>query len=146
MNSKIIKVLTDLMQLDIDATYAYEQALKQIDDKTIYKNIDQFLNDHLQHIDELNLMIKKFGGNPPERSKDFKGYIIEGFTAIRSLTGTLGALNAMEGNEKITNNNYKDAIDANPDFPENVVILLKENYADEQRHLNYIQSTLKRLS
>ncbi|TAK73545.1 MAG: ferritin-like domain-containing protein [Gammaproteobacteria bacterium] len=144
MKNDIVTVLTDLAQLDIDAVCAYEQALEKIEEKTIYQSIDSFRNDHLRHIDDLSEMIKNYGGTPPERSKDFKGFIIEGFTALRSITGTRGALRAMEFNEKTTNKNYKKALTENADFPPEVIALLQKNYGDEQRHLNYIQVTLQK--
>jgi uncharacterized protein (TIGR02284 family) len=146
LDTNVIEVLSDLVQLDVDATYAYEQALKQIDDKKIYADIEGFRDDHLRHIDELSALIKELGGTPPDKSRDLKGFVIEGFTALRSVTGTKGALSAMEGNEKLTNKNYQSAIDDNPDFSTRVMNLLKKNYGDEQRHLHYIQSTLKKLS
>ncbi len=145
MNNNLIKVLTDLAQLDIDAVFAYEQALEQIEDQIIYKNISSFRADHIRHIDHLSELIRQYGGKPPERNKDFKGFIIEGFTALRSITGIVGALNAMEGNENTTNRNYKTAIDKNTDFPADVISLLQKNYQDEQRHLNYIQTVLKNI-
>lgn len=145
-NQKIVKLLADLAQLDIDASYAYEQALKNIDQQDIYRDIDMFRNDHLRHIDELNALIEKYDGEPVEKSQDFKGYLIEGFTSLRSMTGTEGALKAMESNEVLTNKNYKSALDQANNVPNEVKDLLNANYGDEQRHLDYIRNTLKRLN
>src|SRR5579883_73844 len=144
-NETVINVLKDLTQLDIDAVFAYEQALENIHDQTIYNDIESFRKDHLRHIDDLSEMIRNYGGTPPERTRDFKGFIIEGFTALRSATGTRGALSAMETNEKTTNKNYKNALEENPNLPTDVIALLQKNYGDEQRHLSYIQVTLQKL-
>lgn len=144
MNEKIIDVLIDLAQLDIDAVAAYEQALEKIDDNEIYENINTFKNDHIRHVDELSHLIRKLGGTPPEMTKDLKGYLIEGMTFLRSVTGTKGALKAMESNEKITNNNYKKAIENNPGLPEDIEAILQNNYNDEKRHLEYIEMILKK--
>ena len=142
---KILNILTDLAQLDIDAVYAYEQAIEQINEVEVRENIMSFRDDHNRHIDELGDMIVKKGGLVPERKRDFKGFVIEGFTALRSMTGTYGALRAMEINEKTTNRNYKSALDENPDLPEDVIALLEKNYSDERRHLAYIQNTVLKL-
>lgn len=142
MTDQTIKIMTDLAQLDIDAVHAYEKALEQIDDDIIYRQIASFRNDHLQHIDDLSRLISQYGGKPPERTLDFKGYFIEGFTAVRSLTGTKGALSAMEGNEKTTNKKYEEALSAHPNLPSDVRALLEKNYSDEKRHLAYIKQTL----
>ena len=138
-----IRKLSDLAQLDIDAVNAYEVALKKIDDKGAHNAINQFRLDHVRHVEELNNLIRKLGGKPVEFTKDLKGYLIEGMTALRSVTGIKGALKAMETNEIITNKNYSEAVQEAAHFSDEVDALLKKNYADEQRHLTFIRETLK---
>lgn len=142
---KMIDCLTNLAQLDIDAFFAYEQALKNIDQQDIYDKIDKFRQDHQRHINDLGKLINEYGGTPPTQSKDFKGYLIEGMTMIRSLTGVNGALSAMETNEELTNKRYKEALDAadKGNFPAAVKDLIERNYGDEKRHLQYIRETLE---
>lgn len=137
---KLIAKLNDLIQLDIDAVEAYKQALKNIDDKSVYDKINQFCLDHERHIIDLSQAVRKLDGKPIERSQDFKGFLIEGFTAIRSATGTEGALKAMKTNEKLTNQKYHDAMIL--DLPAEIKLIIEKNYADEKRHLDYIQSVL----
>jgi len=139
-----IKKLSDLAQLDIDAVDAYETALKKIDDKETHKTVDQFRQDHVRHVDDLNKLISKLGGKPVEFSKDLKGYLIEGMTALRSVTGTKGAMKAMETNEIITNKRYSESLQENLDFSDEVRALLQKNYDDEQRHLAFIQDSLRK--
>jgi len=145
MNNGVIEILIDLAQLDIDAVEAYHQALERIDNKPIFDEINKFKNDHVRHIEELSALITKFGGAPPEKSKDIKGYLIEGFTALRSITGTEGALNAMETNEKVTNAKYKEAIEKNLNYPAEIMEVLQRNYSDERHHLSYIQDQLEKI-
>lgn len=142
MNEKA-KNLISLTQLDIDAVYGYDKALKEVEDQTIHSQLTTFRNDHKRHVDELSHAIKSFGENPPEFSLDFKGYITTGFTAVRSLSGTVGALKALESNEKLSNKMYSDALSW--DMPANVKALIEKNYADERRHLKYIQDRLEAL-
>lgn len=140
-NKEIIEELKSLVQLDIDATRAYAQAIDEIDIKFIKDHLDDFRNDHERHIYNLSPHITELGGTPPEKSPDLKGFIIAGFTMIRSQTGTEGALNAMETNEKMTNENYSEA--CSKDFPKDILAQLQSNYDDEQRHLEFIQQQLK---
>lgn len=143
MQEKIINILSELAQLDIDAVQAYEQALDRIDVVDIYNEINNFKNDHVRHIDDLNAMISKLGGDPLDRSvKDFKGYLIEGMTFLKSITGTKSALSAMRSNEETTNKNYKNALEMHPDLPDDARQLLEKNYSDEKRHLAYIVKVL----
>jgi len=142
-NEKIISVLSELAQLDIDAVSAYEQALKHIKETEIYNNLEKFKNDHTRHINDLNMLIRKYNGVPPEKTLDFKGYLIEGFTSLRSITGIRGALSAMQANEITTNKKYKQAIEENPGMPQDVAYLLQKNYGDEKYHLRYIKEALE---
>lgn len=141
MKTKTVEKLISLVQLDIDAVDAYKQALKNIDNQEIHKNLNGFLKDHLRHIKELSEVIEKLGGEPPEKTPDIKGFFIKGFTAIRSLTGTIGAIKAMRGNEKLTTKTYKEALSDR--LPNDVKDIVKRNYADEIRHLEYIESVLE---
>jgi uncharacterized protein (TIGR02284 family) len=141
MNKKeIIDLLIELAQLDFDATRAYEQAMENIDAPSIHKQIAQFRDDHIRHIADLSGLIDKLGEKPPEISADMKGFFLEGFTAIRSLTGTEGALRAMRGNELLTNNSYNSALSM--DLPSDVRTIVERNYKDEQRHLSYIEDAI----
>jgi rubrerythrin len=127
--------------LDIDAAEAYNQALRKIDDTEVFQTISHFRNDHLRHIKELSAAVISLGGKPIEHKQDIKGYFIEGFTALRSITGMEGALKAMQGNERITTARYERALHMN--FPPNLLALVQRNYADEARHLSQIQRLLE---
>jgi uncharacterized protein (TIGR02284 family) len=139
-NKEIIEELKSLIQLDIDAARAYSQAIDEVDIKFIRDNLDDFRNDHERHIYNLSPLITELGGTPPDKSPDLKGFVIAGFTMIRSQAGTEGALNAMETNEKLTNKSYSEA--CSKDFPPNILVQLQNNYDDEQRHLEFIHQQL----
>jgi uncharacterized protein (TIGR02284 family) len=143
-NKEIIEELKSLIQLDIDATRAYSQAINEISIKFIRDSLDEFRNDHERHIYNLSPIITELGGTPPEKTPDLKGFLISGFTMIRSQPGNMGALHAMESNEKLTNKQYSDA--CNKDFPKHIIDQLRLNYQDEQKHLEFIQHQLRILS
>lgn len=139
-NQEIADKLISLCQLDIDAIHAYNKAIDSIDEMDIKNAIVKFKNDHERHVKDLSDQILSYGGNPPEFSKDFKGFLLEAFASVRSVTGTEGALNAMQSGEKMTNSSYNDAVSQN--FPPMVMTLLRRNYEDEQRHLSYIDQCI----
>jgi uncharacterized protein (TIGR02284 family) len=134
------KKLSSLAQLDIDAVHAYGQAIEQIDAPAIREQLTRFREDHNRHIRELSEKIRELGKTPPEHSPDFKGFLIEGFTALRSMTGTEGALKAMQTNETLTNNRYEEATKS--DFRLDIKALVEKNYSDEKRHIQYIENAL----
>jgi len=136
----ILDNLEKLIQLDVDATHAYDQAIKNVKEQVIKDKLIQFQSDHRKHVDLLSAKVLELGGTPPELSSDFKGFLISGFTALRSLTGTKGALEAMETNERLTTSRYEEA--SKLEYPVDVLAIVKSNYADEQRHLSYIREAI----
>jgi uncharacterized protein (TIGR02284 family) len=145
MNDKnLIEALSNLVQLDIDAVHAYDQAVREIDDTIIRDRLLTFQEEHRNHISGLSKQIENLGGQPPERSQDLKGYVIEAFAAIRSFSGLKGALNAMKTTEEITNGYYGEVVswEAPPDVKE----LLRKYFSEEKIHLEYITSNLQALT
>lgn len=137
---EIVEQLNNLIQLDIDAAHAYTQAIERLEYHDIQRKLADFRDDHINHKDRLSALVHEMGGEPPADKPDLKGYLIEGFTALRSMMGTKGALEAMRTNERLTNRKYGDSTQR--DFPEDIRIILATNYTDEQRHLEYIENVL----
>ena len=136
----ILRNLESLFKLDVDAVHAYDQALQKIDVPKVRERLMDFKADHERHVNDISSAIQRLGGNAPERSRDFKGFLIEGFTAIRSVTGTEGALRAMKTNENLTNKTYSGAVVW--DLPEDIMKMVRRNRDDEQRHLQYINECI----
>jgi len=141
---EILNQLEKLIQLDVDATHAYDQAIKNVDEQSIKDKLLLFQGDHRKHIDVLSAKVLELGGTPPELTSDFKGFFISGFTALRSLTGTKGALEAMETNEKLTTSKYQEA--AKMVWPTDITSVIQSNLADEQRHLSFVREAIATIS
>jgi rubrerythrin len=69
-----------------------------------------------------------------------KGTLLGTVTALRSRLGTEQALHAMRGNEQLTTSTYARML-AKP-FPDDVLEVVRKNFADEQRHLAWIERAL----
>jgi uncharacterized protein (TIGR02284 family) len=138
---KLVKALSDLVQLDIDAVHAYDQAIKEIDDPIIRDRLLKFQDEHRDHIAGLSKQIEDLGGQPPDQSKDFKGYVIEAFAAIRSFTGLKGALKAMKSTEEIANRYYGEVVSW--EAPSAVKEVLRTYFSQEKVHLDYITGNLQ---
>ena len=139
--NKISESLISLAQLDIDAVHAYEQAIEKIGVDHVREQLIQFRNDHQRHVTELSPLISRLGGQPPEFKKDFKGYLIEGMTALRSVTGTEGALKAMKTNEELTNKKYEAALGW--ELPQDIRQVVSRNRDDERRHLEFVSRCIE---
>ncbi|MBI4405836.1 MAG: ferritin-like domain-containing protein [Deltaproteobacteria bacterium] len=133
--------LNSLIQLDYDAVLAYSQAIDNVELDEVKDKFSGFKADHERHIQELSSEVRTLGGIPHERARDLKGFFIEGFTAIRSMTGTAGALKAMRMNELLTNRNYQRTM--KEAFPDRTKRILERNFQDEQRHIKYIEQAIE---
>lgn len=143
-NSQIIELLGDLAQMDINAIYAYHRAIDGMNIPPIRLKLVSFRSEHEKHLQDISQLIVSYGGNPPERSHDFKGFLIDGMT---SLAGNLGAkriLMAMLKSEGLTKSRYKKAM--SQDLPDDVRHIIKSHYKDEKRHHEYLEEALKTLS
>jgi uncharacterized protein (TIGR02284 family) len=139
---QVIERLESLMQLDHNAVQAYEQAIARIDIPAVREKLEEFRADHERHIVDLDVSIRQLGGEPEELSRDLKGTLLEGFTALRSVAGTEGALKAMKTNEQLTNRQYDDALSL--DLPQEIREVLERNRDDERRHLAFIDASIDR--
>ena len=144
MINVIEEKINDLIQLDVDAGFAYDQVLKNVNVPETYNRLTEFRGDHQRHVKELSDYLVKLGGKPIKHTQDFKGYVIEGMTALRGLMGIEGALKAMIQNEEIINKKYKEALECE-EFDEELLTLIDKNYEDEKRHLEYIKQKVEAL-
>jgi uncharacterized protein (TIGR02284 family) len=140
MEKTMLDKLNSLIQLDIDAVYCYDEAIKRIEDDDIATTLQEYRGDHERHIDDLSEIVTSNGGKAPKRSPDIQGILLQGMTALRSAIGTEGALKAMETNEKKTNEEYGKA--RSWDVPPSIHDVLEKNFDDEKRHLAFVQSQL----
>lgn len=139
-NKKIMK-LRSLAQLDIDAIGTYDAALKRIDVPILRDKLLEFRGDHERHVQHLNELIAKLGGERVEHKPDLKGRFLTGFTAATSMMGNEGALLAMVGNEELTTHTYQAALKMDWDPEERT--LIEKHYSDERRHLEWIKDAAK---
>ncbi len=139
-NDQIVKVLNELLHVDIDAIRAYGQALDAAKDPEVVNRLTEFRGDHERHVNELSSIVRRFGGTPVG-GPDIKGFLLEGMTAIRAMMGEDGALKAMRQNEQVTNRAYERALQQ--PFPADVLDVVRRNREDERRHLAWIEARVK---
>jgi rubrerythrin len=139
-----IETLKELIQLDADAVQLYEKAIEHVDLANVKGDLEGFKSDHVRHIDDLSALVGQLGGEAPMPGRDLKGVVLEAMTALRSVTGTKGALKAMRMNEKLTNKIYEKA--TQQELPEQVAVMVALNLEDERRHLQTIEMHLQTLA
>jgi len=143
-NRETITCLNELIRLDADAVELYQSAIDRVDDAAVKADLLAFQRDHNTHISDLTRVVSDLGGEPEPAKQDLKGKALELVTAMRSMTGTEGALKAMRTNEKLTNKTYDDA--AAKELPPLARALITRNRSDERRHLAAIERHLERIT
>ena len=137
---RMIELLNDLVQLDADAVGAYDQVIKHLEYDDICRRLARFQDDHRTHIQDLSAMVRQLVGSPVKPTPDFKGYLMEIFTFLMSVSGSIGAIEVMKANEVLTNRKYRQVVAL--DWPEDIRKLLMTNYSQEQRHLSFIEEVI----
>jgi hypothetical protein len=137
---EISDALTELVQLDTDAVLAYDRAIEAIGEGPIATELARFKLDHQRHILELSKALLDRNVRPPEAKPDLKGTILGSMTGLRARLGTEQALRAMRTNEQLTTSTYARTL-AKP-FPEDILEIVRRNYADEGRHLAWIEKAI----
>lgn len=140
MEKKLINKLISLIQLDVDAVNAYEEAIQRIDDDDIRDEMKKFQADYRRHIAQLSVVVTDLGGQPPELGRDVRGYLLEAMTAVMSAVGTKPALRALHACAKIVSRTYHDAVTV--DLPPRITSVVKRHAEDEERHLARIEQLL----
>jgi rubrerythrin len=141
--NELIEILSELIQLDNDVVYAYNQVLDDIEDKIIRARLTEFRDIHRNHAEFLSEELRALIGTPPKIGKDIKGYVIEAFAAVRGFTGMKGALKALRAIEERTNRQYGEVVSKN--VPHSVKEILRKHLTDERIHLDYLDSNLAAL-
>lgn len=140
-NNEMIEKLNSLIRLDNDALSSYNRVVDIITEPVLKGEIIKFRDDHKRHVSVLSNLVKTYGGTPATNEKDIRGLFLGGATALGTLGGVESALKALHTGEKVTNKNYGEAIGWN--VPEDVLIVLKDNYNDEQRHIRFVENAIK---
>jgi uncharacterized protein (TIGR02284 family) len=139
-SDKIIEELNELIRYDFDAVGAYNSAITDIKELSVRDPLIQFRGDHERHIQDLSLIVTRFGGKPVD-APGFKGVVRKTMTKVAGLGGTELTLKAMRSNEEVLNKTYAHHLTL--DFPDDVKEVIRRNYGDEQRHLAWVEQALQ---
>ena len=65
IETDLVSLLTDLVQLDFDAVDAYQAAIDRLDNAQWRATLASFKEDHLRHTSELGEALRSMGHIPP---------------------------------------------------------------------------------
>lgn len=136
----LVKLLNDLIELDLDAVEAYRTAIDKLENVGDKAQLGLFMNDHQRHVRELQQLVVGMGANPAS-SADVKAVLTKGKVALGGIFGDRAILLAMKTNEDDTNTAYERAA-ARDDLPIHFREVIVRNLGDEHRHRLYIENRL----
>jgi hypothetical protein len=142
--TEIVAELSRLVSLEIDAVHAYGAAIDGVGGSSTVIGAELALLklEHQRHALSLYDLILGLGHNPPDVEPDVQGVVIGALTPPRRRMNPEEIIEAMRGNEQLTNSVYAKAL-AKP-WPPAVRAVIEAARADEQSHLDWIERALAR--
>ena len=141
MDEVLMKKVHSLAQLDRDAVSVYDDVLKQVTAANVKEHFTDFRDEHQHHITELSAAIVRLGGPESDLKVDAMGVVADWVMSFRSMMGEKGPLHAMHMAESYHNSRYKEAVGWQIDDAD-LAAQLKTFYAEEQRHMAFIDEKL----
>lgn len=134
--------LIAIAELDREAAAAYEVAAAGLPSAEAREQLMQFRGDHLRHAVSIGVLLQARGLKLPEEPGRAETSAMADLAAAAVEMGTKAALLAMVSNERLTNGTYEAALQVVTD--EDARGVLQRNFADEQRHLKWLQDNRDR--
>ncbi len=138
VQEETIKELQKLTQYEIDESFLISQCIDNVKEQTLKARLLTIKNECENNIVELAILVKQYGGEPPEYSKDFKGYFMNGYAAMRGAFTDQGVLKALHTNLKLILKPLESAI--NSELPTEAKEALKKIYENKKRIIKDIET------
>lgn len=136
-----VHLLERLMALDYDADEAFDAAIARLADPRYQEQLSAFKADHRRRLRELEGVIRRLGGDPPE-GPDLEGRLEHGRMAITQLGGDDAILKAMRKNVQHAHEAYEEALERAPGEARDIVRRASE---EEARHYEWLDSTVQKM-
>jgi len=143
--SEVIRELSRLVALEIDALQAYDAAIAWVGGPgtPIGSELAVFKIEHQKQALELHEALLGLGARAPDvEEPDVKGVVIGALTPPRRRLNAQEVLEAMRGNEQLTTAVTRKIL-SRP-LPADMRALVGRAHAEEQRHLAWIEQALAR--
>jgi len=140
----IVNRLKALLLLDTGTHSIYKQAMQRIVEDDIREQLNEFCEDHGQHVTDLEEFISEVEGSVIMMSagqvSTFVGCANDRVSEVQTIEGTDRILETLRKNELVTNKYYEEAIEW--ELKPEMMNILEQNLEDEQAHLQYIEGLL----
>lgn len=134
------KLLQDLSQREIDASFLLGQAIENVNNTAIKDSLIKAREEREKNIKNLSELIHQYGKEAPTHTKDFKGYFMQGYLAMRGLTSDKGLMSALHNNLQMLIGAYEDALKKG--LPTEVREKVSQIHEIAKAHLKYTASQM----
>ncbi len=140
---ELLRELDALVHMETDAMGLYAEAVNCARERNpeMMTHMERHLGDHKRHAETIAATIIRLGGTAPEEHFDAVGRHLHWPTMLKASPCKEGALEALAAAEHYHTHCYGQAMQWDVDDRE-IVAMLREFAADEQRHKEFIQREL----
>lgn len=132
-----IKALQQLSQAEIDASFLLGQAIDNINNSNLKTELQKIKTQTEEHIKTLASIIHTTGNEAPAYSRDFKGFFMQGYAAMRGALSDQGVIIALHTNLKRILEVYESELNAS-NLPSDTKTKIRTIYETKRKHLNYL--------
>src|SRR3989338_1531934 len=137
LQNDFMKALSELLELEYDASEAYKMALEKIENQEYKKVLTTFFEDHNRHIKDISNFINASSHEAPPGPDNTKQWLVKGKVFLANLVNDESVLGAMDSNEEDTNTAY-ERMCGREDLPDEAKKFLSLAYEDEKRHKSWL--------
>lgn len=138
--TEINNQLKMLIQYEIDGAFLLSQAIENVNSPAIRETLIKFRQECEETIQELAHLIHHYGGEAPAHTKDFKGFFMQGYAAMRGLFSDQGVVKALHTNLSLIVRAFEAALLT--DLPEAVKPKVQKAHSTAKAHLDYVKSQI----
>ncbi len=142
-NQDAVNHLKSLAQYEIDHSFLMQQAVHNLKDSEIIQKLGSHRDAIEDNIKQLCAAVEKLGGEAPEHSRDFKGFFMQGYAALRGITSDYGVLQALDSNEKLIMDAYEKTLHL--ELPQEAQKVVQEAYNKDKGILQTVHGQAEML-
>jgi hypothetical protein len=139
-----IQAMHMLAQLGADAAHAYglaRERFEHIGDETLQEPLERFRKEHERHFNGISDWLHAQQTQPPRFHPDLQGRLASGFQGLRTCADAQRALKILHSIERTLSVLYEETT-VRADLPRDLYSMLVSYYADNERHLAFLESAL----
>ena len=133
-----VELLHKLTQYEIDGSFLISQCIDNVKNQALKDKLLTIKRECEDNIRQLSALVETHGGATPKYSKDFKGYFMNGYAAMRGAFTDEGALKALDTNLNLILKVFESAL--NSSLPTDVKEAVTKIYKSKKKALQSIES------